>query len=137
MEALYHVRVKRRRGFTFIEIMVVVTIIVLLITMAIPIYHKQVIRSREAVLKSNLFTLRMAIHQFMFEHQKAPHALDDLVTAGYLKEMPMDSITSSRSTWKTIAEDSNNAVDRDETGVFEVHSGSTQIALDGTHYSDW
>ena len=117
--------------------MVVVTIIVLLATMAIPIYQKQVIRSREAVLKSDLFTLRVSINQFMFEYQKAPRSLSDLAAAGLLKEVPIDPITGVNTSWKTVPEDSTNAANQDEPGIFYVHSGSNKIALDGTHYSDW
>lgn len=129
--------VRGRRGFTFIEIMVVVTIIVLLLTMAIPIYQKQVIRSREAVLKSDLFTLRVSINQFMFEQQKAPRSLSDLQAAGFLKEVPVDPMTGASTSWKTIPEDSTNTLNQDEPGIFYVYSGSNKIALDGTHYSDW
>jgi general secretion pathway protein G len=128
---------RRQRGFTFIEIMVVVTVMVLLLLMAIPIYQKQVIRSREAVLKSDLFTLRVCIHQFMFQQQKAPHSLEDLQSAGYLKEVPIDPITGSSGTWKTEPEDAVNTMDSNEPGIGDVHSGSTKLALDGTHYNTW
>ena len=117
--------------------MVVVTIIVLLITMAIPIYQKQVIRSREAVLKSNLFTMRMAINEYMYDYHRAPRSLEDLPAAGYLKEVPMDPITRSNSTWKTVPEDATSVVDAEQPGISGVHSGSSQIALDGTRYADW
>lgn len=128
---------RRQRGFTFIEIMVVMVIIVLLITMAIPIYQKQVIRSREAVLKSNLFTLRVSIHQYMFDMQRAPHSLTDLQAAGYLKDVPVDPITGSNSTWKTDPEEANSIVESNDPGIGDVHSGSPKIALDGTRYSTW
>src|SRR5581483_3323458 len=98
---------KRQRGFTFVEIMVVCVIIVLIISMAIPVYQKQVTRSREAVLKSDLFTMRIAIHQYKFDQQKAPAKLEDLVSGGYLKELPIDPITKSRTTWKPVQEDSS------------------------------
>lgn len=116
--------------------MVVMVVIVLLITMAIPIYQKQVIRSRETVLKSNLFTLRFSINQFMFDQQKAPHSLDDLQTGGYLKEVPNDPLTGSNGTWKTVPEDANPMSDT-EPGIRDVHSGSSGIGLDGTHYNTW
>jgi general secretion pathway protein G len=128
---------RRQRGFTFIELMVVVTIIVILITMAIPQYQKQVLRSREAVLKSDLFTMRISIQQFMYDKQVAPRTLDDLKTGGYLIEVPVDPITGSNTTWKTVPEDAASAVSQGDSGIGNVHSGSTKIALDGTHYSDW
>jgi general secretion pathway protein G len=128
---------RRRRGFSFVELMVVAAIIVILLTMAIPMYHKQVIRSREAVLKSNLFTLRVSIHQFMFDRQMAPHSLDDLTAGGYLKDIPTDPITGESTTWKTVPEDSTNTMNSDSPGIMDVKSGSTKVALDGTRYSEW
>lgn len=116
--------------------MVVMVVIVLLITMAIPIYEKQVIRSRETVLKSDLFTLRVSINQFMFDQQKAPRSLDDLVTGGYLKEVPVDPLTKSQGTWKTVPEDSN-PMSENEPGIRDVHSGAPGNGLDGTPYNTW
>ena len=117
--------------------MVVVTIILLLITMAIPIYQKQVIRSREAVLKNNLYTLRTTISQYMFDRHKAPKTLNDLVMGGFLKEVPVDPITGKSTTWRTIPEDPISIVDQDEPGIGDVKSGSTDIGLDGTRYATW
>ncbi|HWC97106.1 MAG TPA: type II secretion system protein [Candidatus Sulfopaludibacter sp.] len=128
---------RRQRGFTLVELMVVVTIIVILLTMAIPMYTKQTTRSREAVLKSNLFSMRMAIQQYIYDHQAAPHGLDDLVSAGYLKEIPVDPITGLYNSWKPVPEDSANAMDTNNPGIGDVHSGSTKIGLDGTHISEW
>ena len=128
---------RRRRGFTFIELMVVVTIIVLLITMAVPMYQKQILRSREAVLKSNLFSLRVAINRYMFEKQKAPKTLLDLVSEGYIEMVPIDPMTGDRTSWKTIPEDTGRVLDQDSPGIGYVRSSSNKIALDGTHYYDW
>jgi len=130
-------RRQRQRGFTFVEIMVVAIIIVILITMAIPIYQKQVIRSREAVLKSNLFTLRVSINQYMFDRQMAPQALNNLVDGGFLTQVPIDPITGVNNTWKTVQEDGANGMNPGAAGIFDVHSGSNKIALDGTRYADW
>ena len=125
-----------RRGFTFVEMMVVITIIVILITIAIPIYQKSIIRSREAVLKNNLFTLRTVIDNYTYDKEKAPQSLSDLVSDGYLKKVPIDPITNNDQ-WKTVMEDATQAVNQAEPGIFDIHSNSDKISLDGTPYSSW
>jgi len=116
---------------------VVITIIVILITMAIPIYSNTIRRSKESVLKNNLFTLRTVIDNYTYDKQKAPQSLDDLVTAGYLREKPVDPMTGSNSTWKIIMEEASQSVSQSEPGIFDVRSGSDKTGLDGTPYSDW
>jgi general secretion pathway protein G len=125
-----------RRGFTFVEMMVVITIIVILITMAIPIYQKSIIRSREAVLKNNLFTLRTVIDNYTYDKEKAPQSLTDLVSDGYLKKVPLDPITNTDQ-WKLVMEDATQAVNQSEPGIFDIHSNSDRMSLDGTPYSSW
>ena len=125
------------RGFTFVELMVVITIIVILITMAIPIYTHTLTRSRETVLKNNLFTLRTVIDNYTYDKQKAPQSLQDLVSDGYLKEVPYDPITGSNQTWRIIMEDASQSVNQSEPGIFDVKSGSDKISSDGTPYADW
>jgi general secretion pathway protein G len=127
----------RRRGFTFVELMVVITIIVIIITMAIPIYNNTIIRSKESVLKNNLFTLRTVIDNYTMDKQKAPQTLQDLVTDGYLRDVPMDPITSSNQSWRIIMEDATQSVNQTEPGIFDVRSGSDKIGKDGTPYSEW
>src|SRR6516225_4457440 len=83
-------RAHGRRGFTFVELMVVVTIIVILVSMAIPIYNRSIVRAKESVLKNNLFTLRTCIDNYTYDKQKAPQQLQDLVSEGYLQKIPMD-----------------------------------------------
>ena len=117
--------------------MVVITIIVILITMAIPIYQKTIIRSKESVLKNNLFTLRTVIDNYTYDKQKAPQSLQDLVTEGYLRAIPVDPITGSNQTWRTIMEDAGQAVNQAEPGIYDVRSGSDKISMEGTPYSDW
>jgi general secretion pathway protein G len=123
-----------RRGFTFVEMMVVITIIVILITIAIPIYQKSIIRSREAVLMNNLSTLRTVIDNYTYDKEKAPQSLNDLVSEGYLKKVPLDPIANTDQ-WKTVMEDATQAVNQTEPGIFDVHSTSDKIGLDGTPYS--
>jgi len=115
--------------------MVVIAIILILVTMAIPTFQKAVIRSRETVLASNLFTLRTVIDSYGNDKEKAPQNLQDLVTAGYLREVPVDPITGRNNTWITVPEDAGQAVDPSDPGIFEVHSGSDKIGLDGIPYS--
>lgn len=125
------------RGFTFVELMVVVTIIVILISIAIPVYQKSIIRTRESVLKNNLFTLRTVIDNYTYDKQKAPQSLQDLVSEGYLREVPLDPMTGSNQTWKTITEDPTQAIDQNNPGIFDVKSGSDKTSLEGSAYSDW
>jgi len=126
-----------RRGFTFVELMVVVAIIVILITMAIPLYEKTITRSKESVLHNNLFTLRTVIDNYTYDKGKAPASLQALVDEGYLRAVPSDPMTGSNQTWKTIMEQPDQAVSQTDIGIFEVKSGSDKRALDGTNYSDW
>jgi general secretion pathway protein G len=129
-------KLKRLRGFTFVEIMVVVTIIVILISMAIPIYNRSITRAKESVLHNNLFTLRQVIDQYSYDKQKAPQSLQDLVSEGYLRKMPVDPMTGSND-WRTIMEDASQSINQSEPGIWEVKSTSDKISLDGTPYSDW
>ncbi|HEY2012673.1 MAG TPA: prepilin-type N-terminal cleavage/methylation domain-containing protein [Bryobacteraceae bacterium] len=128
---------RRLRGFTFVELMVVIVIIVILITMAIPIYSNTIRRSKESVLKNNLFTLRTVIDNYTYDKQKAPQNLQDLVSGGYLKEIPYDPMTASNTTWRIIMEDAAQSVSQSEPGIFDVKSGSDKMGLDGTAYAEW
>jgi general secretion pathway protein G len=130
-------RLKRLRGFTFVEMMVVITIIVILISLAIPIYSRSISRANESVLKSNLFTLRTVIDNYTYDKQKAPPTLQDLVTEGYLRAIPMDPIMRSNQNWRTVMEDASQSVSQSEPGIFDVKSGSDKMGLDGTPYSEW
>ena len=127
---------RRLRGFTFVELMVVLTIMVILITMAIPIYNRSIIRAKESVLKNNLFTLRTVIDNYSYDKGKAPQNLQDLVTEGYLQKLPMDPMTGSNQTWRTVMEEASQSVSQSEPGIFDVHSGSDKMSLEGTAYSD-
>jgi general secretion pathway protein G len=125
------------RGFTLIELMVVLTVISILVSIAIPIANSAIVRSKEAVLRSNLYTLRTLIDQYTADKLKAPQSLDDLVSAGYLRSVPKDPITDSNTTWQVVMEDVTLFPEQTETGIFDVHSGSTAISSDGSPYSEW
>ena len=126
-----------RRGFTLVELMIVMTVITIIISLAIPMYQKSIVRAKESVLRNNLFTLRTLIDEYTFDKQKAPQALDDLVREGYLRQVPLDPITGSNQSWHVVMEDSVASVSQSEPGIFDVHSGATQTSLEGTAYSDW
>ncbi len=126
-----------RDGFTLIELLIVISIILILVSMAVPIYRTSVLRAKETVLRDDLFTMRSLIQQYTFDKAKAPQSLDDLIQAGYLKQLPMDPFTGSRDTWTTDQEDVMLSVDQTQPGISDVHSGSNETASDGTTYSSW
>lgn len=125
------------RGFTLVELMVVMAIISILLAIALPIYQKSITRAKETVLHNNLFTLRTMIDEYTIDKQKAPQALQDLVSEGYLRQIPQDPMTGSDQTWKIIMEDASIGGSNAPPGIFDVKSGSDKTALDGTAYSDW
>lgn len=123
-------------GFTIIELLIVMTLVVILASMGMVQYRNSVTRAEEAVLKENLFRMREAMDQFYADKNKWPSDLAELVTEGYIREVPEDPITKSKDTWVTVnAEpDPNNP---SAGGVENVKSGSERIALDGTPYAEW
>lgn len=128
---------RREFGFTLIELMIVMAIISILIAIAVPIYQKSILRARESVLHNNLFTLRNMIDEYTVDKQHAPQTLDDLVTEGYLRQIPIDPITGSNQTWKVTMEDTPTGGDNQPPGIFDVNSGAEGNGLDGKAYSDW
>ena len=126
----------RNRGFTLIEMVVVISMVLILLAIALPMYNQSIIRARETTLKQNLATLNKVIDQYTLDKQKAPQSLQDLVSAGYLKAVPYD-ITGSRDTWVLEQEDSLKSIDQTQPGIVGVHSGSDQTDIDGTAYSSW
>jgi general secretion pathway protein G len=126
-----------RRGFTLIELMIVMAIIAVLMSVALPIYNRSIIRAKESVLKNNLFTLRTVIDEYTYDKQKAPQTLNDLVSDGYLRIVPVDPMTNNADSWKIIMEDASNTVNQSEPGIFDVRSGSDKTSLEGTPYSEW
>ena len=128
---------KFRRGFTLIEMMIVMAIIVILISIAVPFYQKAIIRAKESVLHNNLFAMRQAIDEYGVDKQKAPQSLQDLVSDGYLHDVPRDPITQRNDSWKIIMEDQGQAVNSQQPGIFDIRSGSDRTSLEGTPYSEW
>jgi general secretion pathway protein G len=128
---------RRELGYTLIEIMIVMAIISIIVSIAVPIYQKSLIRAKEAVLKNNLFTLRTVIDEFTYDKQKAPQSLNDLVTEGYLRAVPVDPMTGSADSWRVVMEDAMTSVNQTEPGIFDVRSGSDAKSLEGTPYSEW
>ena len=124
------------RGYTLIELIIVMAIVSILMAIAIPQYQKSLRRTKETMLHSHLQTLRTVIDEFTFDKKKAPQTLQDLVAEGYLRAVPIDPITGNDQ-WRTIQEDSLTAVDQTEPGIFDVRSLSDQISLEGTPYSEW
>ena len=125
------------RGFTMIELMIVMAIVVILISIAVPLYQKALLRAKESVLKNNLFTMRTVIDEYTYDKQKAPQTLQDLVTEGYLKEVPIDPIIGNNQSWRTVMEQAMQSVSQTEPGIFDVKSGSDAKSLEGTPYSEW
>jgi general secretion pathway protein G len=125
------------RGFTLVELMIVISIMLILISVGLPLYQQSVIRAREGVLRENLYTMRQQIQAFTLDKQRAPQSLEDLVAAGYLREIPIDPITNSRETWVVVQEDVMMSVDQTQPGIVDVRSGSEGVAADGTAYNTW
>lgn len=130
---------KRRteRGFTIIELMVVMTIIVTLATIAMVQYRQSVQFAKESVLKDDLFKLRDAIDQYYADKNQYPPTLDDLVSAGYIRALPKDPITNSTSTWQTVPAEPDPTNPSVAPGVYDVKSGADLAAMDGSRYADW
>jgi len=128
----------RNRGFTLLELMIVLTIIAILVGISIPIYQAVILRSREAVLKSNLHSMREVIDQYTADKKKAPQSLQDLVEGGYYrKELPWDPMTDRHDTWLPDYNTSYSTPDQTESGINDVHSGATGVGTDGKNYSDY
>src|ERR1035438_2226271 len=125
-----------QRGFTLLEMMIVMIIMGILLSIALPIYTQSVVRAREAVLRNDLFELRKLISQYTLDKQKAPQSLEDLVSGGYLKEIPKDPMTHEAN-WEPKQEEVLMTVDQQEIGIDDVHSASNMMSSDGTAYSTW
>jgi general secretion pathway protein G len=124
------------RGFTLLEMMIVMVIMGILLSIALPIYSQSVVKAREAVLRNDLFELRKLLSQYTLDKQKAPQSLEDLVSAGYLKEIPKDPMTHEAN-WEVKQEEVLLTVDQQDPGIDDVHSASNMMSSDGTAYSTW
>ena len=128
---------RKQDGFTLVELMVVMLIIGVLAAIAIPSFIASLKSAREAVLKEDLHVMRQAIDSYTMDKEKGPTSLDDLVQAGYLKEIPSDPMTHSTSTWVTATSDVLESVDQSDPGINDVHSGSDEMGSNGQAYSSW
>jgi general secretion pathway protein G len=130
------VKAGRTSGFTLLEMMIVISIMLILMSIALPIYNQSIRRSREAVMRQDLFTMRQVIDQYTLDKQKGPQSLDDLASAGYLKTIAKDPMTGEAN-WEVQQCEELQAVDQQEPGICDVHSASNAISSDGTTYSSW
>lgn len=128
----------RRRGFTLIELLVVLAVIALLLALAAPRYFDHIQRSREAVLRENLNTMRDAIDKFHADRGRYPDGLGDLVTRRYLRSVPMDPVTDSSETWVVVPPPTGSSAGATPSGsVYDVRSGAPGNGADGTPYESW
>jgi len=131
------VRWRTSSGFTLIEMMVVMALIVVLASVGLTLYSNSVIRAKESVLKEDLYRMRDSIDQYYADKGKYPATLQDLVSDKYLRAVPVDPFTHSADTWREVPSEPDPNNPTAQSGVYDVKSGSDQTALDGTKYSEW
>jgi general secretion pathway protein G len=125
------------RGFTLIEVLIVITLVTILASVGLATYTNSVRRAREATLREDLFRMRDAIDQYYADKNKYPAALQDLVSDGYLREIPKDPMTDSADSWQTENAEPDPSNAAASPGIFDVKSGSEDTAMDGSKYSEW
>src|SRR4026207_1374390 len=123
------------RGFKLLEVMLVISIIIILASIALPQYQRTIMHTRETVLRDNLFKMRSLIDQFAADKGRLPQSLDELVSAGYMREVPVDPMTGQKDWAIETGEDPNSL--QGETGMTDVHSASTEMSSEGTAYNEW
>jgi general secretion pathway protein G len=119
-------------GFTLIELLVVLAVVATLLTLALPRYFGSIDKSKEAVLKENLYQMREAISRYHADKGKYPETLESLAADKYLRKVPLDPITESATTWVVVAPD-----DPQKSGVYDVRSGASGKGIDGSEYAQW
>lgn len=122
-------------GFTLLELMIVISIIIILVSVALPQYQKTIMHARETMLSYDLDTMRKLIDQYAADKGKLPQSLDDLVTAGYMREVPKDPITDNKD-WNIVTGDDPYSTEGG-TGITDIHSSSSEVSTAGTPYSEW
>jgi general secretion pathway protein G len=128
---------RRSSGFTLIELMIVMVLIVILAGVGLAVYGNSVTRAKEATLKEDLFRMRDSIDQYYADKNKYPPSLPSLVEEKYLRAVPVDPFTNSADTWQTTMSDADPSNPSAEPGIYDVKSGAEQMSLDGTPYSEW
>src|SRR5687768_3477125 len=130
-------RAWRTSGFTLMEMMIVMVLIVILAGIGLSVYGNSVQRAKEAALKENLFRMRDAIDQYYADKNRYPSDLQALVSDQYIREVPLDPFTNSNSSWETVPAEADPSNPSVEVGIYNVKSGSPGLAIDGTNYADW
>ena len=131
------IKMRSQRGFTLVELLIVLSLISILAAMGVVQYRNSVQLGREAVLRRNLFAMRDAIDQYYADKNKYPASLDQLVSDGYLRKIPDDPITRAVDTWQTVPAEPDPANPTDAPGIYDVKSGAQGQGLDGSNYADW
>jgi general secretion pathway protein G len=131
-----HTSRRSASGFTLLELIVVITIMLILLGIAVPMYNQSILAKNESNLRQNLRTLNQVIDQYTIDKQKAPTSLEELKSAGYIERIPED-ITGRTDTWELVEDDSIKTLEQGSGGISAVHSGSNRVGSDGTAYSEW